>query len=180
MELDSSDPSHKARRASFLSFSVAPFTHFGPSSFEKGGQLGWWSNNYRLTVQCSWVDGWNIGVNGDKLNGMTVEMSAWTVTSLMGWRFGKTEVVRYTKFWRVAQKHLWRMTHVIFGWFLSGIEASLRLPCTFPIKTTPFPSHFSTFRRKHIVRASPSSLLETCPFNSCIIRSHPFTLFLGK
>ena len=25
-----------------------------------------------------------------------------------------------------------------FGWFLSQIEASLRLPCTSPIKTTPF------------------------------------------
>ena len=34
-----------------------------------------------------------------------------------------------------------------FDWFLSRIEASLRLPCTFPIKTTPFSSHFSTFRR---------------------------------
>ena len=32
----------------------------------------------------------------------------------MGWRFGKTEVVRYKKFWQVAQKHLWRMTRVVF------------------------------------------------------------------
>ena len=32
----------------------------------------------------------------------------------MGWRFGKTEVVRYTKFWQVAQKHLWRLTRVVF------------------------------------------------------------------
>ena len=32
----------------------------------------------------------------------------------MGWWFGKTEVVRYTKFWQVAQKHLWRLTCVVF------------------------------------------------------------------
>ena len=98
MDMDSSGPSHRARRASFLSSSVAPFTPFGSSLFEKRSQLGWRSNNYRLTVQCSWVEGWNIGVNDDKLNGMTVEMSAWTVTRLMGWLFEKTEVVRYTKF----------------------------------------------------------------------------------
>ena len=57
-----------------------------------------------------------------------------------------------------------------FGWFLPRIEASLRLPCTFPIKTTTFSSHFSTFRRNtlsehacHIcqrsVRSIPASLV---------------------
>ena len=34
-----------------------------------------------------------------------------------------------------------------FDWFLSRIKASLCLSCTFPIKITPFSSHFSTFRR---------------------------------
>ena len=53
-----------------------------------------------------------------------------------------------------------------FDWFLSRIEASLRLPCTFPIKTTPFSSHFSTFRRntlservRHIFQRSVRSIL---------------------
>ena len=52
-----------------------------------------------------------------------------------------------------------------FDWFLSWIEASLRLPCTIPIKTTPFSSHFSTFRRntllehvRHICQRSVHSI----------------------
>ena len=41
-------------------------------------------------------------------------------------------------------------------------------------------SHSFAFCRKHSVRASPSSLSEIHPFNSCIIQSHPLTLFLDK
>ena len=166
MDMDPSGLSHRACRASFLSSSVVPFTPFGSSLFEKGGQLGWRSNNYRLTVQCSWVDGWNIGVNGDKVNGMTVR---------------KNRSLQVYKVLDKLPRSIYGTWHVSsFSWFLSRIEASLRLPCTFPIKTTPFPSHFSTFRKKHIVRALPSSLSEIRPFNSCIIWSHSFTLFLGK
>ena len=40
MDMDPSGPSGRARRASFLSSSVAPFTHFDLSLSEKGGQLG--------------------------------------------------------------------------------------------------------------------------------------------
>ena len=53
-----------------------------------------------------------------------------------------------------------------FDWFLSRIEVSLHLPCTFPIKTTPFSSHFSTFRKNtlservgHICQRSVRSIL---------------------
>ena len=99
MDMDPSGPSYRARWALFLSSSIAPFTPFGPSLFEKESQLGWRLKNYRLTIQCSWVDGWNDGVDGDKVNGMTV---------------GKAEVIRYTNVWQVVRKHLWRMTHVVF------------------------------------------------------------------
>ena len=75
------------------------------------------------------------------------EIAGWTVTSLMGWQLK----------WRRSSgmqssdklpRSIYEAWHVSsFGWFLSQIEASLRLLCTFPIKTTPFSSHFSTFRR---------------------------------
>ena len=116
------------------------------SLFEKGGQLGWRLNNYRLTIQCSWVDGWNNEVDGDKLNGMTVEMTGWTVTRLMGWRLEKQRSSGIQSSDKLPRS-IYGAWHVsFFGWFLSQIEVSLRLSCTFPIKTTPFSSHFSTFR----------------------------------
>ena len=40
MDMDLSGPSYKARQASFLSSSVAPFTPFGLSLFEKGANWG--------------------------------------------------------------------------------------------------------------------------------------------
>ena len=53
-----------------------------------------------------------------------------------------------------------------FDRFLPRIEASLRLLCIFPIKTTPFSSHFSTFLRntlskhvRHICHRSVRSIL---------------------
>ena len=180
MDIDPSGPSGRARRASFLSSSVAPFTPFGPSLFAKGGQLGWRSNKHMLTDRCSWVDGRNIGVNDDRLNwddGWNIKQ---TVTRLMGWRFRKNEVVRCTGFWQAAQKHLWRTTRVVFRLVFISDQSVASSSLHFSYKNHyPF-SHLSTFRRKHIVRASPSSLSEIRPSNSCIIRSHPLTLFLGK
>ena len=104
----------------------------------KGGQLGWRSNNHKLTVQCSWVDGWNIGVNGDRLNGMTVEMSSRRWQGL--WDDG-SEKQRLSGIQSSDKlpRSIYGAWHVLsFGWFLSWIEASFRLPCTSPIKTTPF------------------------------------------
>ena len=180
MDIDPSSPSSRARRTSFLSSSVAPFTPFSPSLTEKWDQLGWRSNKYRLTDWCSWVDGWNIDVNGDRLNwddGWNVKQ---TVTRLMGWRFGKNEVIKCIGFWQAAQKHLWRTTRVVFRLVFISDRSVASSSVHFSYKNHhPF-SHFSTFRRKHIVRASLSSLLEIRPFNSCIIRSHPLTLFLDK
>ena len=86
MDIDPSGPSDQARQALFLCSSVAPFTPFGPSLSAEGGQLGWLSNKHMQTVRCSWVDGWNIDVNGDRLNwddGWNVKQ---TVTRFMRWR----------------------------------------------------------------------------------------------
>ena len=164
----------------FYPFQLPPSPLLVHLYLRKGGQLGWRSNNHRLMVPCSWVDGWNIGVNGDRLNGMTVEMPSrrWQGLWDDGSEKQRSSGIQSSDELPKSIYGAWHMSS--FGWFLSRIEASLRLPCTFPIKITPFPSHFSTFRRKHIVKASPSSLSEICPFNSCIIQSHPFTLFLGK
>ena len=169
--MDPSGPSYRVRRASFLSSSIAPFTLFGPSLFEKEGQLGWRLNNYRLTVQCSWVDGWDDGMDGDKVNGMTVR---------------KAEVVRYTKVWQVVRKHLWRITHVVF-WLVFTLDRSVASSSVhFSYKTTPFSSHFSTFPRntlskhvRHICQRSVRSI----PAFFVLIRSHSgsvsnFFLFL--
>ena len=165
MDIDPSGPSGRAHRALFLSSSVALFTPFGPSLSAKGGQLGWQSNKHMLTNRCSWVDGRNIGVNDDRLNwddGWNVKQ---TVTRLMGWRFGKNEVVRCTGFWQAAQKHLWRTTRVIFRLVFISNRSVASSSVHFPYKNHhPF-SHFSTFCRKHIVRVSSSSLSEIRPFN---------------
>ena len=91
MDIDPSWPYDQACRALFLSSSVAPFTPFGPLLSTEGGQLGWQSNKYMLTVRCSWFDGRDTDMNGDKFNlddgwkcwvdgdiisGMTVETSS--------------------------------------------------------------------------------------------------------
>ena len=180
MDIDPSGPSGRACQASFLSSSVVPFTPFGPSLPAKRGQLGWRSNKHMLTDRCSWVNGRNIGVNGDRLNwdnGWNVKQ---TVTRLMGWRFGKNEVVRCIGFWQAAQKHLWRTTRVVFQLVFISDRSITSSSMHFSYKNHHNFSHFSTFLGKHIVRANPSSLSEIRPFNSYIIRSHPLTLFLGK
>ena len=148
----------------FLLFSC-PFTLFGPSLFEKEGKLGWRLKNYRLTVQCSWVDDCNDGVDGDKVNGMTVEKQR------------SSSIQTSDKF----SGSIYGIWHVLFfDWFLSRIEALLRLPCTFPIKNTPFFSHFSNFCRNTLSEHVHHICQRSCPFNSCILRSHSFTLWLGK
>ena len=103
-----------------------------------------------------------------------------TVTRFMGWRLWKNEVVRCTEFWQTVQRHLWHTTHVVSRLAcISNQSVALSSMHLFYKNQHPS-SHFFAFRRKHIVRASPSSLSEIHPFNSCITQSHPLTLFLGK
>ena len=120
----------------------------------KGGQLGWRSNNHKLTVQCSWVDGWNIGMNGDRLNGMTVEMSSkqWQGLWDDGLEKQRSSGIQSSDKLPRSIYGAWHMSS--FGWFLSQIEASLRLPCTSPIKTTPSFSFFYFSQKTHCQSAS--------------------------
>ena len=116
----------------------------------------WWHNQ--------WGDGWNLQR---------------TVTRIIGWRLRKNEVVRCTEFWQVVQRHLWRTTHVICR--LACISNRSVASSSVPFYKNQHPSsHFFAFRKKYVVRASPSSLSEIHPFNSCITRSHPLTLFLNE
>ena len=156
MDIDPSGPPVQARRVLFLflSSSVAPFTPFGPSLSAEGGQLGWRSNKYMLTVRCSWVDGWGTDMNGDKfslddswkcwvdgaiINGVTVEIyseqwrGSWDDGS---GRMRSSGVQSSDK----LSRGIYGVRHVSFlDWFVSRIEASLRLPCTSFIKTNTLP-----------------------------------------
>ena len=102
------------------------------------------------------------------------------VMRIIGWRLGKIEVVRCTEFWQAIQRHLWRTTRVV-SWLACISDRSVASSSVHLFYKNQHPSfHFFAFRRKYIVKASPSSLSEICPFNSCITQSHPLTLFLGK
>ena len=98
----------------------------------------------------------------------------------MGWRFRKNEVVKCTELWQTAQKHLWHMTCVVSQLACISDRSVASSSVHLSYKNHHPSSHFFAFCRKHIVRASPSSLSEIRSFNSCIIQSHPLTLFFGK
>ena len=148
-----------------------------------------------LTVLFSWVDSWDIDMNGDKfrlddgckcwvgsviINRVTVRNLQRTVTRIIGWRFGKDKVVMGTEFWQTVQRHLWRMTRVICRLACISDRSVASSSVHSFYKNQHTASHFFAFHRKYIVRASPSPLSEIHPFNSIITKSHPFTFFLGK
>ena len=133
----------------FILFSC-PLHPFWFVVIEKEDQLGWRLTKYRLTVQCSWVDGWNEWVDGDNVNGLTIENA-----KVFGVQTSDKLSESINGTWHVS----------FFDWFLSRIESSLRLPCTFPIKTTPFSSHFSTFRRNTL----SESVCHICQRFVCLI-----------
>ena len=192
MDIDPLGPSDWARWAFvFILFSY-PLTPFGSSLSAEGGQLGWRSNRHMLTVRCSWVDGRNIGVNGDRLNWDDSWNAKQTVTRFIGWRskchadgdkvYGMMVQKEWgrqcTEFWQAAQKHLWRTTHVVSRLVYISDRSIASSSVHFSYKIHHPSSHFSAFRKKHIVRASSSSLLEIRSFNSCIIQSHPLIFSL--
>ena len=112
-----------------------------------------------------WDDGWNVQR---------------TMTRFMGWRLEKSEVVRCTEFWQVAQRHLWHTTRVVYRFACISNRSIASSSMHLFYKNQHPSSHSFAFRKKHIVRASPSSLSEIRPFNPCITQSHPLTLFLSK
>ena len=121
-----------------------------------------------MSWRLKWL-GWRFNVHG-----LTIEMTRLTVTTSMGWRL-KTQRSSGVQTSDKLSRSINDAWHVSFyDWFLSRIEASLRLPCTSPIKTTPFSSHFSTFRRntlskrvRHICQRSARSI----PASFALIRS---------
>ena len=156
MDIDPSGPPIQARRALFLflSSSIALFTPFGPSLSTKGGQLGWQSNKYMLTVLCSWVDGRDTDMNGDKFSlddgwkcwvdsdiiiGVTVEISSGRWRGSLDDGSGRMRSLGVQSFDKLS-RGIYGVQHVSFvDWLVSRIEASLRLPCTLFIKTNTLP-----------------------------------------
>ena len=122
-----------------------------------------------MSWRLKWL-GWRFNVHG-----LMIEMTRLTVTTSMGWRL-KTQRSSGIQRSDKLSGSIYGVWHVSFSdWFLPWIEASLRLPCTFPIKTTPFSSHFSTFPRntllehvRHICQRSVHSI----PASFVLIRSH--------
>ena len=131
--MDPSSPFYKARQASFLSSSIAPFTPFGPSLLRKKDQMGWRLKNYGLTVQ------------GSQANG----------SRFMGWQLQKTGC---TNIWQVVRKPLWRMTHVVLWLVFISNQSVASSSVHFSYKFQSLPFLFLHFQLKHIVRAQPSSL----------------------
>ena len=194
MDIDPLGPSDQARRALFLSSSVAPFTPFGPSLSAEGVQLGWRSNRYTLTVQCPWVDGrdidmdddkfslddgWERWVDGDIISGMTVEMPSERWQGL--WDDGSERMrssgVQSSDKLPISIYGAQHMSSL--GWLVYWIEASLRLPCTSPIKTTTLPLIPLLFAKntlseqvrhlcQRLVRSTPTSLSLICSLFSSV------------
>ena len=151
-----------------------PFPLFWSVVIEKEGQMGW---RFKKII------GWRFNVQG-----LMAQMTGLTVTRLMGWRL-KTKTSLGVQTSDKLFGSIYGAWHVsFFDWFLSGIEASPRLPCTFPIKTTPFSSHFSTFRRntlsEHVchncqrpIRSIPTSFILIRSLFGSISNFFPFFFF---
>ena len=75
-----------------------PLHPFWSVVIEKKGQLGWQLKNYRLTVQCSWVDGWNDWVDGSMFMGWRLK---W-----LGWQWQRQWVDGWKRRGRQVYKHL--------------------------------------------------------------------------
>ena len=139
--MDPSNPFYKARRALFLSSTVAPFTILVRHPWEEGPNgvtiQNLWvdgSNDCGLTVQNLWVD----GANADTISRVNI--------------------------WQVIWKPLWRMTRVVFWLVFISDRSVASSSMHFPYKYQRLPFSFLHFQLKHIVRAQPSSLSETTPF----------------
>ena len=118
-------------------------------------------------------------VDGEIISGMTVEMSSERWQGL--WDDGSEKmrssgVQNSDKLPRsiYGARHVSSQLACILDWSVASSFVHLSYKIHHPS------SHSFAFCRKHSVRASPSSLSEIRPFNSCIIQSHPLTLFLGK
>ena len=147
-----------------------------------------------LTVRCSWVDGrdadmngdkfslddgWKCWVDGDIISGVTVEIISGRWQSLWddGSRRMKSSGVQNSD---KLSRGIYGVRHVSFlDWLVSQIEASLRLPCTSFIKTNTLPLISLLFtentlskRVRHLcqrsIRSTPASLNLICSLFSSV------------
>ena len=128
-------------RLYFYLLQLPPSPHWSVI-LERKDQMGWRFKIYGLTVPCLWL-------NGSNACGLTVSMR----TSSTVQKSDKLSGNHYGA-WHVS----------FFDWFLSRIEASLRLPCTSPINTKVYLSHFFIFswnilseRNRHPFQRPPRS-----------------------
>ena len=127
-------PIFKARRALFLSSSATPFTPLVHHPWEEGPN--------GVTVQNSSVDGSNAC-------GLMVSMRMPSTVQTSD---------------RLSRSHYGAWHVLFFDWFLSRIKALLHLPCTSPINTRVYLSHFFIFnwnilseRNRHPCQRPPRS-----------------------
>ena len=156
MDIDSSGPFHKACRTPFYPLQLPPSPPLVRHYWE-GGLNG-------VTVKNLWV-------NGSRFMGWRLKWLGW---QWLGWRLKMRTSSGVQTSDRLSGSIYGAWHMLFFDWFLSRIEASLRLPCTFPIKTTPFSSHFSTFRRNTLSERNRHPC-QTAPF---ILLQRPSTHFL--
>ena len=127
MDIDSSSPFHKACRTPFYPLQLPPSPLLVRHYWE-GGLNG-------VTVKNLWV-------NGSRFMGWRLKWLGW---QWLGWRLKMRTSSGVQTSDRLSGS-IYGTWHVLFfDWFLSRIEASLRLLCTFPINTRVFSSHFFIF-----------------------------------
>ena len=114
MDIDSSGPFHKARRAPFYPLQL-PLSPFLVRHYWEGGPNG-------VTVKNLWVDdsrfmGWWLKWLGwrwlgwrFKVYGLMAQMTGLTMIRLT---VKNADVVKCTNIWQVVWKHLWCMTRVV-------------------------------------------------------------------
>ena len=142
-ELGSVRPIKLGPSSHILSPSVAPFTLWVRHRWVEG-LMGWQSQARGMMV---WLKGMMVWLKG---------MMGWYQrddgVKLKRWRSNPKEMMVWTRTpWtaptsdKLSGSHYEAWHASPFDWILSRIEASLRLPCTSPINTRVFLSHFSIF-----------------------------------
>ena len=164
MDMDPSGPFYKARQATFLSSSVALFTPLVCHPWEEA-PMGWQFKAHGLTVlmPVGWRFKW-LWVNGSNACGLTVQSSWVDGSNTCGLTVSMQMSSTVQTSDRLSGSHYGTWHVSFFNWFLSRIEASLRLPCTSPINIRVYLSHFFIFswnilskRNRHPCQKPPRS-----------------------
>ena len=141
----------------------------------------WEGGPARVTVKNLWVDGsrfmgWRLKWLSwrFKVYRLKAQMTRLTVTRLMGWQL-KMQTSLGVQTSDKLFGSIYGAWHVLFfDWFLSQIEVSLCLPCTFPINTKVFSSHFFIFNWNTLLECNR----HPCQTNPFILLYRPSTHLL--